>query len=185
MKSSLHRLIPFLSLFCNCQVNSIPLFPSWYHGRLASPNSIWLDCDFSNEHFFILILQGPRRKHGLSIVGKECLQRRCIATEINCCLHIRCLAMNVYSDFTISAFGRYVTILLPSPRRYSSGWALASWTICLHSSPAEADCLVSEQFSFYGVRLLVSRPTPNREDQGISLRLAPTPWPVRHRWPYQ
>jgi hypothetical protein len=29
--------------------------------------------------------------------------------------------------------------------------------------PSEADCLVSEQFSFYGVRLLVSRPTPNLE----------------------
>jgi hypothetical protein len=32
----------------------------------------------------------------------------------------------------------------------------------------------SEQFSFYGVRLLASRPTPNLEDQGIPLRLAPT-----------
>jgi hypothetical protein len=28
---------------------------------------------------------------------------------------------------------------------------------------------------FYGVRLLASRPTPNMEDQGIPLRLAPTP----------
>jgi hypothetical protein len=36
-------------------------------------------------------------------------------------------------------------------------------------------CLVSEQFSFYGVRLVVSRPTPNLQDQGIPLRLAPTP----------
>jgi hypothetical protein len=34
--------------------------------------------------------------------------------------------------------------------------------------------LVSEQFSFYGVRLLASRPTPNLEDQGIPLRLPPT-----------
>jgi hypothetical protein len=41
--------------------------------------------------------------------------------------------------------------------------------------PSEADCLVSEQFSFYGVRLLASRPTPNLEDQGIPLHLAPTP----------
>jgi hypothetical protein len=64
---------------------------------------------------------------------------------------------------------------------------LASWTICLHSSlhPSEVDYLVSEQFSFYGVRLLVSRRTPNLEDQGIPLRLASTPWPVRHGWPYQ
>jgi hypothetical protein len=40
--------------------------------------------------------------------------------------------------------------------------------------PSEADYLVPEQFSFYGVRLLVSRPTPNLEDQDIPLRLAPT-----------
>jgi hypothetical protein len=42
-----------------------------------------------------------------------------------------------------------------------------------HSS--EADYLVPEQFSFYGVRLLASRTTPNLEDQGVLLRLAPTP----------
>jgi hypothetical protein len=41
-------------------------------------------------------------------------------------------------------------------------------------SPSEADYLVPEQFSFYGVRL-ASRPTPNLEDQGIPLRLGPTP----------
>jgi hypothetical protein len=35
------------------------------------------------------------------------------------------------------------------------------------------------------VRLLVSRPTPNLEDQGIPLRVAPTPWPVRHGCLYQ
>jgi hypothetical protein len=53
----------------------------------------------------------------------------------------------------------------------------------IHSS--EADYLVSEQFSFYGVRLLVSRPTPNQWDQGIPLRLAPNPWPGRHGWLYK
>jgi hypothetical protein len=46
--------------------------------------------------------------------------------------------------------------------------------------PSEADYLVSEQFSFYGERLLASR----LEDQGIPLRLAPTPWPVWHGWSY-
>jgi hypothetical protein len=44
---------------------------------------------------------------------------------------------------------------------------------CFH--PSEDDYLVPEQFNFYGVRLLVSRPTPNLEDQGIPHRLAPTP----------
>jgi hypothetical protein len=41
--------------------------------------------------------------------------------------------------------------------------------------PSEADYLVPEKFSFYGVRLLVSRPTPYLEDQGIPLRLTPAP----------
>jgi hypothetical protein len=49
-------------------------------------------------------------------------------------------------------------------------------SLILHSfQPSEADYLVSEQFSFYGVRLLASRPTTNMEDQDIPLRLAPTP----------
>jgi hypothetical protein len=28
------------------------------------------------------ILHGPRRKHIISVVGKSCLQRHCIATEV-------------------------------------------------------------------------------------------------------
>jgi hypothetical protein len=44
---------------------------------------------------------------------------------------------------------------------------------------------ISEQFNFYSVRLSVLRPTPNLEDQGIPLLLAPTPRPVRPGWPYQ
>jgi hypothetical protein len=34
---------------------------------------------------------------------------------------------------------------------------------------------ISEQLNFYGVRFSASRPTPNLEDQGIPLCLAPTP----------
>jgi hypothetical protein len=50
------------------------------------------------------------------------------------------------------------------------------FSLIFHSfHPSEADYLVPEQFSFYGVRLFVSRSTPNLEDQGIPLRLAPTP----------
>jgi hypothetical protein len=45
--------------------------------------------------------------------------------------------------------------------------------IFLSFHPSEADYLVPEQFSFYGMRLLVSRPNPNLEDQGIPLCLAP------------
>jgi hypothetical protein len=66
--------------------------------------------------FFITTFHGPRRKHNLSISGNACLQRRCMTAEVTCvlaagmCLQSRCLAMNVYSDFTIPAFGRHVTI---------------------------------------------------------------------------
>jgi hypothetical protein len=50
------------------------------------------------------------------------------------------------------------------------------FSLIFHSfQPSEADYLVSEQYSFYGVKLLVSRPTPSLEDQGIPLRLVPTP----------
>jgi hypothetical protein len=50
------------------------------------------------------------------------------------------------------------------------------FSLISHSfNPSEADYLVAEQFSFYGVRLSVSRPTSNLEDQGIPLHLAPTP----------
>jgi hypothetical protein len=41
--------------------------------------------------------------------------------------------------------------------------------------PSEFDYLVPEHFSFYGIKLIVSRPTPNLENQSIPLRLAPTP----------
>jgi hypothetical protein len=41
--------------------------------------------------------------------------------------------------------------------------------------PPEADYLVPEKFSSYGVMMLASRLTPNLEDQDIPLRLAPNP----------
>jgi hypothetical protein len=50
------------------------------------------------------------------------------------------------------------------------------FSLLFHSfHPSESEYLVPEQFSFYSVRLLASPPTPNLEDQGIPLRLAPTP----------
>jgi hypothetical protein len=39
--------------------------------------------------------------------------------------------------------------------------------------------------NFYRVGSSAPRPTPNLEDQGISLSLAPPSKPVRHGWPYQ
>jgi hypothetical protein len=82
MEPSFHSLIPFSPLFCNCQfrrLNSIPLLPSSYPGRLASRNSTQF---FTIEFFSITTLHRSRRKRSLSIVGKSCLQCRCIATEV-------------------------------------------------------------------------------------------------------
>jgi hypothetical protein len=44
----------------------------------------------------------------------------------------RCESISFY---TCSFLGLWASFrsLFPIPRRYSSGWALASWTICLHS----------------------------------------------------
>jgi hypothetical protein len=39
MKSSFHRLTPFLPLFCNCQFRNSTQFNSSYPGRTASRNS--------------------------------------------------------------------------------------------------------------------------------------------------
>jgi hypothetical protein len=62
MKSSFHSLISFLLLFRNCQLNSIPLLPSSYPGRLASRNSTQF---FSTVLFFITTLHVPRSKQPL------------------------------------------------------------------------------------------------------------------------
>jgi hypothetical protein len=48
--------------------------------------------------FFITTLHGSFRKHSLCIVGKPCLQHRCIATKLHdCCLRIRC-RWNVFTE---------------------------------------------------------------------------------------
>jgi hypothetical protein len=43
-------------------------------------------------------MHGPRRKHSLSIVGKTCLQRRCIATEVTQLLLAYSLPRQVFSE---------------------------------------------------------------------------------------
>jgi hypothetical protein len=106
------------------RLNSIPLLPSSYLSRLTSPNSTHF---FSAELFLINNLHGPPRKHSLSIFGKACLQHRCIETEVTrlwlaYSLPRKMLTMNVYSDFTIPAFRRHVTIFSSS----SYNWLLTN-----------------------------------------------------------
>jgi hypothetical protein len=70
---------------------------------------------------------------------------------------------------------RYIISFLPlsaiaqgercSPEKSAS--ILLCYSSFLISDQSIRGCLVSEQSSFYGVRLLASRPTPNLENQGI------------------
>jgi hypothetical protein len=118
MKLTLHSLIPFLPLFYNCQLNSIPLLSSSYPGRLASRNSILF---FSTELFFFNQFAGTTQKTqplyywegvittplhsngNYSIVA-------CVFCAAGMCLPSRCLIMDVSYDFIIPDFGRHVTI---------------------------------------------------------------------------
>jgi hypothetical protein len=114
MNTSLRRLIPFLPLFCNCQLNSIPLLRSSCPGRLAFRNSTQFP---STEFFFITTLHGPRRKRNLSIVRKACLQR------IRCCgdVFTESLPSNErlfllhYSDFRTSCYNMIKPFAGPKP----------------------------------------------------------------------
>jgi hypothetical protein len=66
--------------------------------------------------------QGPHRKHSFYCWWGVFTARMhsngsysivtCVFVEAGMCLPSRCLAMNVYSDFTIPAFRRHVTVLL-------------------------------------------------------------------------
>jgi hypothetical protein len=65
MKSTSRSLISVLPLFCNCQLNPIPLLPSSYPGRLASRNSTLHFSSLCCWTLFITTLHGPRRKQSL------------------------------------------------------------------------------------------------------------------------
>jgi hypothetical protein len=97
----------------NTRLNSIPLLPSSYPGRLASRNSTHHSTTtlstttYSNDLLcpFITPRHGSRRKHNLSVVEKACLLIRCLTMNIillrayasaGMCLASRCLAVGLY-----------------------------------------------------------------------------------------
>jgi hypothetical protein len=97
--------------------NSILLLPISCPGRLASQNLARL----LTELFFISTLYRPRRKHSTSIFGKACLSEllhsngsysivNCVSVAAAMRLPSHCLAMDIYFDFIIPAFGHHVTI---------------------------------------------------------------------------
>jgi hypothetical protein len=97
--------------------------------------SLSLSLSLSTEIFFIITLHGPRTKHSLSVVGKACLHCRWIFISAGISLPSRCLAMNVYSDFGIPAFGRHVTIFIAVTTKailWSSTISCTQTTFVLH-----------------------------------------------------
>jgi hypothetical protein len=78
MKSSLHRVIPFLQLFCNCQ------FRRFDSIQFLCPKLISWQASVSKLDSILNSLYNARttQKYSLSIVGKAFLQRCCIAMEV-------------------------------------------------------------------------------------------------------
>jgi hypothetical protein len=123
MKSSFHSLIPFLPLFCNCQF-----------GRLD-----WIQFLCSEAH----ILAGWRLETRLTLLNWNLLFNSfartvqkfngsysivaCVFVAVGMPLPSPCLTMNIYSDFTIPAFGHHVTV------------CFESFCVCLYSVSLSVD----------------------------------------------
>jgi hypothetical protein len=118
MKSSLHSLIPCFPFLLKTPeaLNSIPLLPSSYPGRLASRNSTDsndLLCPFYKSS--ALTKQKAQPFYCWESVFTAALHNNgsypivsCVFVAAGKCLTSSCLAMDVSSDFTIPAFGRHV-----------------------------------------------------------------------------
>jgi hypothetical protein len=116
MKSFFSQPNSFLAIILQLRIqcnSSAPKLISWQAGvpKLVSTR---LDCYFSTEVFFITTLHGPRRKRNhycwegvftASIIA-------CVFVAAGMCLASCYVAVNLYSDFAISAFGRHVTLFL-------------------------------------------------------------------------
>jgi hypothetical protein len=119
VKSSLHSLIPLLPLFCNCQLNSIPssqariLVGSRLETPLTSLNGVnwtllynYFARTTQKTHLYYLegVFTAPLHSNwSYSIVA-------CVFVAAGMCLPSRTLAMDIYSDVTIPALGRHVTV---------------------------------------------------------------------------
>jgi hypothetical protein len=119
MKSSFHSIISFLLLFCNCQLSSMSWqagFSKLYSTRLyAAPAS--LGTSFYNH--FARTTQKTQPLYGWEGVFTAPLHSNesysivaCIFVAVVMCLPSHCVAMNVYSDFVIPAFGSHVTVFI-------------------------------------------------------------------------
>jgi hypothetical protein len=119
MTSSLHRLIPFLPLFCSCQfwgLDSIQFLCSQAHilagwrleTQLTLPNWTLLCNHFARtmqKRQPLYCWEGVLCNGSYSIVAY-------LFVVAGMCLLSHCLAMNIYSDFAIPVDVRHVAIYL-------------------------------------------------------------------------
>jgi hypothetical protein len=148
MKSSFNSLIPFLPLFCNCQfrrLDSIQFLCSHAHisagWRLETRNSTLFNWTFLYNsfarttqktqplYFWEGVFTALLHKNGsYSIVA-------CVFVAAGMCLPSRCLAMNVYSDFTFRLSGVMSQCFMGRSQRlcgarhliFSATWTMGSW----------------------------------------------------------
>jgi hypothetical protein len=136
MKSSFHNLIHFFPLVCNCRLSSIqsqshfatdsqsvlvssPVWGSWPDmyswlkvtvvcSQAHIPASRRLETRlFSTELFFIATSHRPHREHSvLTALLYSNGSFSIVAARM--CLRSRCPTTQVYSVFTITAFGRHI-----------------------------------------------------------------------------
>jgi hypothetical protein len=139
MKSSLHSLILFLPLFCNCQLrklDSIQFLCSKAHiaaGWRLETRLTLLNWTLLYNHFARATqkTQPLSCSEGVSIAPLHTKGSyssvACVFDAAGMCLQGRCLAMNVYPDFTIPAFGHNVTI-----SRMSTVCLKQLWSYVIH-----------------------------------------------------
>jgi hypothetical protein len=111
MKSSFHSLVPFLPLFWNCQLNSIP---SSSPGRLASRTRLCSRLDYSSilPNTFKWLCT-DQAQNTASVVKEACLLIHCLAMGVillralapaGRCLPNRCLAICIHVTVLIIVF---------------------------------------------------------------------------------
>jgi hypothetical protein len=119
MKFSFQSLIPFFAIILQLPIvrtrlnSSVPRLISWQAG-VSKLDSTLLSWTLLYNHFarttqktqpIYFFRKRVYRNGSYSIVA-------CAFVAAEMCLPCRCLTMNVFSDFTVPAFGRHVTICL-------------------------------------------------------------------------
>jgi hypothetical protein len=98
------------------QLNSIPLLPTSYPGRMASRNSALLNWTLLYNYFACTTQKTKPLYWWEGVFTAPLHSNRSypivafVFVAAGMCLPSLCLTMNVYSDFNIPALGRHVTI---------------------------------------------------------------------------